>query len=265
MYELPTTDISICLSLYDGSHSPVNDLVEITSAGNIQTEQDKGNGHAMTTTAQLVSSSESLAERAYLVLRDRLIMMDIAPGDPINEGQLVEELGIGRTPLREALKRLEVDHLVQSYPRRGTFATRVDITELAAITEVRKALEPLAAQKAANLRGGTARSQMQATAQAVGSLGSHTARRELMENDLEVHRLIYRAAGNHHLEETLIRLDNLATRIWCMALDRLPTVEEHISEHASLLQVILDGDTPAAKELALEHIVHFEESVRAVL
>ncbi|WP_404286895.1 GntR family transcriptional regulator [Glutamicibacter arilaitensis] len=219
----------------------------------------------MTTTAQLIAGAESMAERAYLLLRDRLIMMDIAPGDPINEGQLAEELGIGRTPLREALKRLEVDHLVQSYSRRGTFATRVDITELADITEVRQALEPLAAGKAAALNGGVARLQMQETIMAVGALNSNNARRELMENDLQVHRLIYRAAGNHHLEETLIRLDNLATRIWCMTLNRLPTVDEHISEHAYLLQAILDGDVQAAENLALEHIVHFESSVRAVL
>ncbi|WP_082635646.1 GntR family transcriptional regulator [Arthrobacter sp. NIO-1057] len=192
-------------------------------------------------------------------------MMDIAPGEPINEAALVQELNIGRTPLREALKRLEVDHLVHSYPRRGTFASRVDITELAAITEVRIALEPLAAERAACLHGGTARAGIEKTLLAVSQLSGADQRRTLMENDLEVHRLIYQAAGNHHLEETLVRLDNLATRIWCMTLERLPSVQEHISEHIALLQAILDGDTSQAQSLALEHIVHFEKSVRAVL
>ncbi|PJJ44824.1 DNA-binding GntR family transcriptional regulator [Glutamicibacter mysorens] len=219
----------------------------------------------MTITTQLPLGAESMAERAYQVLRDRLIMMDIAPGDPINEAQLVAELGIGRTPLREALKRLEVDHLVQSYPRRGTFASRVDITELADITEVRQALEPLAAAKAAVLQGGSARAGIQTTLAAVQQLSGENLRRTLMENDLEVHRLIYQAAGNHHLEQTLIRLDNLATRIWCMALDRLPSIDEHIDEHVALLQAILDGHAQRAQELALEHIVHFEKSVRSVL
>lgn len=209
--------------------------------------------------------NESLSDRAYQILRDRLIMMDIAPGEPINEATLVQELNIGRTPLREALKRLEVDHLVHSYPRRGTFASRVDITELAAITEVRIALEPLAAERAAALLGGTARAGIEKTLLAVSQLSGADQRRTLMENDLEVHRLIYQAAGNHHLEETLVRLDNLATRIWCMTLDRLPSVQEHISEHIALLQAILDGDTSQAQSLALEHIVHFEKSVRAVL
>ena len=97
----------------------------------------------------VAAGQESLAERAYLQLRERLIMLAIAPGDPINEGLLAAELDIGRTPIREALKRLETDHLVVSYPRRGTFATIVDITELAAISEMRQLLEPLAARKAA--------------------------------------------------------------------------------------------------------------------
>ncbi|WP_345474752.1 GntR family transcriptional regulator [Glutamicibacter ectropisis] len=192
-------------------------------------------------------------------------MMDIAPGEPINEAALVQELSIGRTPLREALKRLEVDHLVHSYPRRGTFASRVDITELAAITEVRIALEPLAAERAAALHGGAARAGIEKTLLAVSQLSGADQRRTLMENDLEVHRLIYQAAGNHHLEETLVRLDNLATRIWCMTLERLPSVQEHISEHIALLQAILDGDTFQARSFALDHIVHFEKSVRAVL
>lgn len=209
--------------------------------------------------------NESLSDRAYEILRDRLIMMDIAPGEPINEAALVQELSIGRTPLREALKRLEVDHLVHSYPRRGTFASRVDITELAAITEVRIALEPLAAERAAALHGGAARAGIEKTLLAVSQLSGADQRRTLMENDLEVHRLIYQAAGNHHLEETLVRLDNLATRIWCMTLERLPSVQEHISEHIALLQAILDGDTFQARSFALDHIVHFEKSVRAVL
>ena len=91
----------------------------------------------------------SQAEAAYRQLRDKLIMLEIRPGEPINDGQLAAEFGSGRTPVREAIKRLEVDHLVVSYPRRGTFATNVDFTELADVSEVRELLEPLAARRAA--------------------------------------------------------------------------------------------------------------------
>ncbi|GAA0203105.1 GntR family transcriptional regulator [Glutamicibacter creatinolyticus] len=219
----------------------------------------------MTSTTEVPVASESMAERSYRILRDRLIMMDIAPGDPINEALLATDLGMGRTPIREALKRLEVDHLVISYPRRGTFATGVDITELAAISEMRQVLEPLAAQRAAENRGGALREELTRTMQAIRQLDPLRDRRQLMEYDLEVHRLIYRAAQNHHLEETLVRLDNLATRIWCMVLDRLPDIHAHISEHGTLIELILDGCEEQAAQLAAEHVVSFEQTVRAVL
>ena len=71
----------------------------------------------------------SLADRAYLALRDRLTTLQIKPGEPIDDGRVASELEVGRTPVREALKRLEDDRLVISYPRRGTFATGVEITD----------------------------------------------------------------------------------------------------------------------------------------
>ncbi|HRO31166.1 MULTISPECIES: GntR family transcriptional regulator [Micrococcaceae] len=219
----------------------------------------------MSTQVDTAPSGLSLAEQAYRTIRDRLIMLDIAPGEPINEARLAEELGFGRTPVREALKRLEIDHLVASFPRRGTFATAVDITELAAISEVRQLLEPLAARKAALNTNDQVRTELQDVAAGLEALDGTRSRRELMEYDLEVHRLIYRAAGNHHLQESLTRLDNLATRIWCMVLDRLPAVEEHITEHSGLIRAILAGDAEGAESLAADHVGHFEQMVRAAL
>jgi DNA-binding GntR family transcriptional regulator len=219
----------------------------------------------MTTAMDTATEGLSLAEQAYRALRDRLIMLDIAPGEPLNEGQLVTELGFGRTPLREALKRLETDHLVVSYPRRGTFATRVDITELAAVSEVRQLLEPLAARKAAESTDAAVRQDLLEARASIESLAGDAPWREVMGEDLAVHRLIYRAAGNHHLEEPLIRLDNLATRIWCVVVDRLPAVGAHIREHLGLLDAILDGDADRAQGLAAEHIRHFDAAVRSVI
>lgn len=208
----------------------------------------------------------SLADRAYHELRDRLILLDIPPGTAINEGRLATELGIGRTPIREALKRLELDHLVASFPRRGTFATRVDITDLADISELRTVLEPVAAARAARTAGPALRAELAARAEQIAGLDAGAVdRRELLHYDLEVHRLVYRAAGNPHLAETLIRSDNLATRIWCLVIDRLPTVGDHIAEHAPLLRAIVDGEAERAADLAGRHVANFEQSVRAVL
>jgi DNA-binding GntR family transcriptional regulator len=86
-----------------------------------------------------------------------------------------------------------------------------------------------------------------------------------MRYDLMVHRLIYKAAANPHLESTLIRYDNLATRIWCVVLDKVPSVSGHITEHVDLLKAVADGDADKAAELALHHVTSFEETIRKVL
>ncbi|KQQ83467.1 DNA-binding GntR family transcriptional regulator [Arthrobacter sp. SORGH_AS 212] len=207
----------------------------------------------------------SLAERAYRHLRDRLIMLEIRPGEAINDGKLAAELGIGRTPVREALKRLESDHLVVSYPRRGTFATIVDITELADVSELRESLEPLAAKRAAKLATPALRAEIRETAAAIAGMDGDDDPYDLMRYDIKVHRLIYRAAANAHLEDVLIRYDNLATRIWCMVLEKVPSVSSHIAEHVELLEAVADGDSERAGKLALEHVTSFEQAIRSVL
>jgi DNA-binding GntR family transcriptional regulator len=208
----------------------------------------------------------SLADRAYLALRDQLITLQIRPGQPIDDVQIAGEMKLGRTPVREALKRLQDDRLVVAYPRRGTFATTVDITDLAFINEIRLQLEPLAARCAAERGRPTQRAEMQALLARFEAAGSLPAdRTELMRLDLTVHRLVYRAAGNPHLEDVLVRYHNLATRIFCLFLERLPDVADHVNEHVELLTAILAGDGDLAAEQARHHVASFEAGVRAVI
>jgi DNA-binding GntR family transcriptional regulator len=238
----------------------------------------------MTTSAE--AAPDSLAKQAYLALRDRLVLLDIAPGEPLQEARLAEELGVGRTPLREALKHLELDHLVVTYPRRGTFATNVDITALAAITQVRAALEPVAVRAASANQDPSARATLEEAARSLATLeadaggsgsgtdsgsGSGSDRaaapdpRRALQVDVDVHRAIYRACGNLYLAETLLRLDNLSTRIWCVAMHRLPGLTSHVTELRELLEAILGGDGDRAAELISRHVAEFESSIRTVL
>ena len=212
------------------------------------------------------SPAVSLAGLAYQQIKDRLIMLDIRPGDPINDVALAAELGVGRTPVREALKRLEIDHLVVSYPRRGTFATVVDVTELGSISDIRQLLEPHAARRAAENATPGQRQELRETADQVRDLQVVDGDRStFITEDRIIHRLIYRATGNPHLEEVLIRYDNLATRIWCLVIDKLPDLAEHIREHSGLLEAIADGDGDLAASLALGHVLGFEQAVRGAL
>ena len=211
-------------------------------------------------------AGESMAERAHREIRDRLVMLDIRPGSPINEDQLGTSLGIGRTPVREALKRLAYERLVVAYPRRGTFATDVHIRDLAHISEVRQHLEPIAAASAA----------VQATAEERASLADLAVRLEsaetaqldapeLMRLDLRAHRALYTATHNPFLQDTLVYYDNLATRIWCLLIQRLSGVAGHVGEHGPLLEAVVAGDADRAARLARDHVIDFEQEVRALL
>ena len=207
----------------------------------------------------------SNADLAYRMIRERLVMLDIRPSEPINDEGLASQLGFGRTPVREALKRLERDQLVIAYPRRGTFATTVDITDLAHIQEIRKQLEPLVAARAARTAPLETRVKLSALAEEIKQLDPADDPRNLLRVDVRVHSAIYKASGNPYLEDVLVCQDAHATRIWCLFLDRLANVAEHIVEHVGLLRAIVDGDADLAAKLALEHVVGFERAVRAVL
>ena len=91
------------------------------------------------------------------------------------------------------------------------------------------------------------------------------SQQDLMRLDMRVHRMIYRATGSRHLQDILIRYDNLATRIWSLVLEKLPPVSEHIAQHIELLECIAEGDSEAAARLTTQHVADFENLIRAVL
>ncbi|WP_330263192.1 GntR family transcriptional regulator [Streptomyces griseorubiginosus] len=207
----------------------------------------------------------SLAERAYRAIRDRLVMLEIRPGAPINEEQLGQSLGVGRTPVREALKRLQYERLITTYPRRGTFATEVNITDLAHISEVRQELEPLAAAQAARRATAADRANLTALRAELDEDAPGRNPAELMRLDLRVHRAVYAATHNPYLEDTLVRHDNLATRIWCLFVDRLSDMAGHVEEHGPLITAIVAGDADRAARLARSHVEGFERAVREAI
>src|SRR3984885_15128603 len=148
---------------------------------------------------------ELLADRAYADLRDRIVTLRIPPGAPIDEDVLGGELGIGRTPVREAIKRLALENLVTVFPRRGTFASEINITDLADISDVRTQLEGHAAYRAAQRATAAQQEELDGLlAELAGSEGSEDVD-ALMSLDARVHRFVHRCAGNPYLEETLGR------------------------------------------------------------
>ena len=99
------------------------------------------------------TSARSQGERAYLLIRDRIITLKLAPGSVIEEARLRAELELGRTPIREALQRLAHENLVSFVPHRGTFVTDINLTDLRRLTEIRVVMEPYAARLATERAG----------------------------------------------------------------------------------------------------------------
>jgi DNA-binding GntR family transcriptional regulator len=163
---------------------------------------------------------ELLADRAYSALRDQIVTLAIPPGAPINEDALGRALQMGRTPVREAIKRLALENLVSVFPRRGTFASEINITDLAHISDVRVQLEGLSAFRAAERLTAEQRSELDVLLAEIDGEGGDAA--DLMALDARVHRFVYRCAGNPYLRETLERYLNLSLRIWYLVLGRLP-------------------------------------------
>ena len=173
---------------------------------------------------------------------------------------------MGRTPVREAIKRLALENLVTVFPRRGTFASEINITDLAQISDVRSVLEGHAAARAAQRLTDAQREEIKALRTELAAQNLADAdRRTLMELDARVHRFIYRAADNPYLASTCDRYLNLSLRIWYLALDRMGTLATHITEHRAILNAIAKGDAERARRMLSAHVQAFERSIRTVL
>jgi DNA-binding GntR family transcriptional regulator len=202
----------------------------------------------------------SLADKAYHEIRRLIVSLELAPGVVIDERELIERLEIGRTPVREALRRLSHERLVEVYPRRGMFVTGVDVRELARLSEVREVLEPEAARLAAERATDSDRAELAAL---LAELDAGST--ELMELDERIHRAVYRAAHNDLLEATLEQYYVLALRIWSIALDRAHELEEAVEAHRTLLEAIQAGDADRAADTMRAHVQDFEQAMHRVL
>lgn len=207
----------------------------------------------------------SLSEMAYYLLRDRLITLELEPGSAIDERALQQELGLGRTPIREALRRLADDRLVEVIPRRGIFASHVDLGDLRAISEVRVDLEGRAGRLAARRAKASDVAAAEAVLDELRSGEAAASQRELIRLDQRVHRLVHRATYNAFLASTLEEYYVHSLRLWFLVLDHLPDLEDAVGEHTELLISIRDGDADSAEKLLRQHVADFEHTIRAVL
>ncbi len=202
-----------------------------------------------------------LAERAYATMRDLIVTLRLPPGTALREDELMRNLTLGRTPLREAVKRLALEGLVEVRPRSGTYVTDIEATDIVHIAEVRAELEPAAARLAARRMDDRLRAvaaQLDAELQAIeGTVGIDA----YMRLDERVHHFVWEAAGNPYLVDALERLWALSLRIWHLVLERVAALPAAVHEQRALLHALVAGDEALAEARMLVHVQAFETEI----
>ncbi len=210
-----------------------------------------------------VSTPISLAERAFDEIRRMIIRLDLAPGDVVREAELQETLGIGRTPIREALQRLARDHFVTVIPRRGMFVSAIDVGELSMLYETRAVMEPYVARLATERGTPDDWAEMAEVLAETQQPGKRPD--ELIELDRRCHEIIWRAADNRFLTDTLDTLYAQSDRLWHMYLADVADMGHAVDEHAAIHEALEAGHPRKAADLVEGHVRSFDEQIRAAV
>lgn len=207
----------------------------------------------------------SLSQQAYEQIKRKIVSLELAPGALINEGELRQELSLGRTPIREALQRLANERLVMIVPRRGMFVTDIGVADLPRIFEIRLALEPAAVRFAAQRGQPLHWSQMQTLLDSSTVDGQQVNNERMIVIDQACHEIIYDAAQNPFLIDTLSTLYALSLRLWFFSLSQIGSMNQALDEHRQILDALRRQDGDLAADLMVAHIRSFQEEIQAVM
>jgi DNA-binding GntR family transcriptional regulator len=205
-----------------------------------------------------------LSDKAYHLIRRKIITLELPPLSAINEQELMDDLQLGRTPIREALQRLAAEDLVFFAPRRGIFVADVSLTDLQKIFELRLVLEGFCAKLAAERATPSHLSQLEALIQELSRVPERDGK-ALMAIDERFHELLYQAADNDFLADSLRRLHALSLRLWHLVLNRLGNVRGAMEQHVEITHAIESRDPERAAALLRRHIADFQHEIKAVL
>jgi DNA-binding GntR family transcriptional regulator len=196
---------------------------------------------------------ESLGEQVYRTVRDLIVSQVFPPGSKLNVEQLGRDLGVSRTPVWDAMRRLESEALVEVVPRHGVFVTNYGVAKIRDLFAVRAALEGLAARQAAARPAAEAREALQA---AVRELRRAARRKDLDHYSraaIRFHDVVLAAAGNQVLTRLL---ENVYAQILVLRLHSLhlaERLEASVAEHSGIAAAIVAGDGEGAERRARAH------------
>ena len=205
-----------------------------------------------------------LSEKAYKLIRHKIVTLELPPLSSIDEQALMEDLQLGRTPIREALQRLAADGLVIIAPRRGMFVADISITDLQKIFELRMVLEGFCARLAAGRANADQLGEMDKIIRRLAEVADGDSA-ALMDIDERFHLLLYEAADNEFLADGAQRLHALSLRLWHLVLNRLGNVRAAMDQHSGIAGALKARDADRAETLVKQHISEFQQEIKAVI
>lgn len=212
-----------------------------------------------------LDSYKPLRELVFETLREAIIEGELPPGERLMEVQVAEELGVSRTPVREAIRKLELEGLVAMIPRKGAYVSGLSMKDLIEVFEIRGALEGVA----------SALSAERATEEELESLERHLVKTaELIEKkdfhavvdvDTDFHSLLYETSRNARLAQIISNLREQIQRFRQTSLSYPGRMKEALEEHRKIVEAISDRNPELARQLAQEHIENAENCMMQII
>lgn len=202
-----------------------------------------------------------LREIVYEELKREILVGEIAPGTRMMEIELADEMGVSRTPVREAIRKLEKEGLVTIEPRKGAYASDVSIKDMVDVLEVREDLEAMVAAMAAQkVNKDEKQALIEATMEYKEAVESERTE-DIIRCDEKFHQLIVNCSGNKTLVQLFSQVQELALRFRYLYYDDFSRYERMPMEHREIEEAILSGDYEKARVAAGEHVKKLKQFV----
>ena len=209
-------------------------------------------------------NSFTRSDRAYRILADKIVSRKIPAGTKLVEENLARDLGISRTPVREALNRLAQDGLVVLVPRKGARTNRLNVRDIEEIYDLRRVLEGLAAEKATPLMKKTNLNQIAKMLERYETVPAKNKLDVFLKSDIKLHSLILGRAGNLRLTKAVANLANFVNsfRVLDARHYEQRAVQAH-GEHKKILKALIKKDAGLARSLLEQHIENAKLNILA--
>lgn len=202
-----------------------------------------------------------LREMVFESLREAIIQGRLKPGERLMEIQLADEMGVSRTPIREAIRKLELEGFVVMVPRKGAFVAGISVKDIVDVFEIRASLEALAAGLAAERITPDELEELERSLVVISEVSSKEDINAIVETDTNFHELIYKASRNERLSQMIVHLKEQIQRFRTTSLSQPGRSKNALEEHRKIVEAISDRNAELAQSLAREHIENAEQSM----